>query len=246
MDDDQAAIQQAADSFVNVIQSSGLDYQLGVITTDSDIPGAFVGDKGFTNDLAKFKTNVVQGTSGSGTESGVYWAEKSLMANGGVVKLGYPRAGASLSVIMLSDETEQYTSYSGGKAFDPVNNLFMQNGYRVYSIISLKPYVKDAPNSFYDELAINTGGSVADIANLNSFDAIMKDIAQKAGAAAAGYKLAKPAISGYTTVKVNGTVVPPNATNGWQYVPSTQSIVFSGTAIPTAGSKISVTYYSAS
>ena len=87
---------------------------------------------------------------------------------------------------------------------------------------------------------------MADIANLNSFDAIMKDIAQKAGAAAAGYKLAKPAISGYTTVKVNGTVVPQNATNGWQYVPSTQSIVFSGTAIPTAGSKISVTYYSAS
>jgi hypothetical protein len=43
-------------------------------------------------------------------------------------------------------------------------------------------------------------------------------------------------------VYVNGVVIPQNATNGWSYYPSNNSIRFHGTAIPAQGSSISVTF----
>jgi hypothetical protein len=43
-------------------------------------------------------------------------------------------------------------------------------------------------------------------------------------------------------VKVNGMLIPNNASNGWIYVSSSNSIVFKGSAIPTQGANIQVNY----
>jgi hypothetical protein len=43
-------------------------------------------------------------------------------------------------------------------------------------------------------------------------------------------------------VSVNGSVIPQNATNGWQYSSTANSILFYGTAVPAQGASINVAF----
>lgn len=246
MRDEQQAVADAADTFINRINSSGLDYQIGTINTGSSVYLADTNeDGGFTSDLTEFKSDVInQGTSGSHIETGIYNAELSLLStslgnssDGAVTTAGYPRADASLSVVILSDEASQY-SRRAGTTFDVSNNLFLDRNYRVFSIVTPDPY----NNSQYDELALATGGRVADISGISGFESIMDDIAVKAGAAASQFQLPNTPISGTITVSVNGTEVPKNNSNGWAYFSQSNSIVFYGSAVPSEGDSIEVVY----
>lgn len=71
-------------------------------------------------------------------------------------------------------------------------------------------------------------------------------MAQNAGASSAGYKLSKAEaqhiLSSSILVTVNGTKVNRNSSNGWQYYPLSESIVFTGAAIPTQGADIVIAY----
>ena len=143
-----------------------------------------------------------------------------------------------LSVIILSDEKSQYTSRSGYITFDPSNNLFIDRGYTVYSIINT--YINSS--SQYDDLAINTNGLIADISNTSNYSTIMNTIAQKASGNL-GYKLTNENVIESTIyVKVNDVEVAHDNTNGWKYIPAYNSILFYGTAVPKDGDKISVSY----
>lgn len=238
MGNEQAALSQAAADFISVITGSGLDFQIGTITTDRQTLRGL----GYTADTAQFENDAVAGTSGSGRESGIYWAERSLLStalgdneDGSSTAAGYPRTGASLSVVMLSDEPDQYSGYAG-TSFDPTDNLFIDRSYPVYSIIN-----EGSPGD-YDDLALATGGSTASIADTTQFPAIMNAIATNAGGAASLFQLDETPISSTLIVTVNGLTVPEDGDNGWQYVAGSNSIVFRGTAVPGEGEAIVVQY----
>ena len=238
MGDEQTAISDIADDFENAVTSANLDYRVGVITTDSDALRDTYVDGGFTDDITEFKSDIVAGTSGSPTESGIWFAEQALQPGGTVETDGYPRSGASLSVIMISDEDDQYSSYSpSSSSFDASNNLFIDNSYSVYSIIddSYSYY-----NTDYSDLASNTGGSVADIKDKTSYSLIMTEIAQAASGSASLFTLNEKAIAGSVKVSVNGVAVSEDASNGFQLV--NNNIVFYGTSKPEAGDSIAVQY----
>ncbi|POB68642.1 cell surface protein, partial [Vibrio vulnificus] len=115
------------------------------------------------------------GTNGSGYERGIYFAEMALAPTTGTVAVaGYPRAGASLSVIIMSDEESQYPT----RDFDVNNNLFVDNGYRVYSIVD----PNDARVSQYDDLSQTSLGLVLNINEKTEYKQFMTDIANNAGA----------------------------------------------------------------
>lgn len=238
MGNEQAALSQAAADFISVITASGLDFRIGTITTDRQT----LRGQGYTADTMQFEQDAVAGTSGSGRESGIYWAERSLLStalgdaeDGSSTLAGYPRAGASLSVVMLSDEPDQYSRYAG-TAFDPTDNLFIDRSYPVYSIIN-----EGSPGD-YDDLALATGGSTASIADTSQFPAIMNAIATNAGGAASLFQLDETPISSTLVVTVDGVEVPEDVDNGWQYVAGSNSIVFRGTAVPGEGAAIVVRY----
>lgn len=250
MSDDQQSLADAADSFVNVMQSSGLDFQIGAINTGETIELADTNEDGaFTNDLQEFRDDVVnQGTYGSATETGIYNAEQALLStaqgdaeDGVVTAEGYPRSGSSLSVVILSDEPSQYTRRSaGGAEFDPQINLFTERGYTVYSLVD----ENDAPNSQYDDLALATGGSFGNIGATQDFSAFMEEISKNAGGVSNRFELPENVDPVTIEVRKNGTVVPvsQDAQNGWIYRPLSNTVLLRGTALPVGGDVITIRY----
>lgn len=234
MREEQSAISSAASEFWNKMTSAGLDFNVGVITTDSQS----LRGTGFTTDQTQFQSDVRPGTNGSAYERGIYFSELSLLstalgdsADGSVTTAGYPRRGASLSVIIMSDEESQYPG-----SFDCTNNLFVDRDYKVYSIINTS-----SPGQ-YDDLANTSGGLVASINDTTQFPTIMTQIATEAGGATSSYVLTNSPISSTIAVYINNTLVPNSSTDGWAYIESNNSIIFYGSYIPNSGDSVDVVY----
>ncbi|WP_157600032.1 vWA domain-containing protein [Saccharospirillum impatiens] len=247
MSDEQDALSQAAQDFVAVINNSGFDYSIGVITTgydsvltqhDTDFPKLLTPAEG-SDGLTELENRLVAGTGGSSTETGIYNAETTLSAGGDAADEGMPRQNSSLSVILLSDEESQYERRStDGVAFDVANNVFVTEGYTFHSIV--EPY--DAEDSQYDDLSNETSGLVADIENLLSFEQFMTDIADAAGAISSQFGLSQEPITTSIVVTNNGATVPRSLSNGWSINEGSTRIVFHGTELPAAGDEIVVSY----
>lgn len=236
MGDEQQAVSDAAIAFESTVSRSGLDFKVGIVTSDSSILRDSNSDGGFTSDISEFKVDAIVGTGGSGTESGLFHAEESLGSSGSATVAGYPRSGASLSVIFLSDEPDQYSSYSGGATFDSSNNLFVSNSYRAYAIVN-------SSGIDYVNLADATGGSSASIDNPSEFPTIMNLIAQNAGGASSQFILTNTPVVSSISVSVNGTRVNYSSTSGWDYNIQANTIVFYGAAIPGAEDSVQISYH---
>ncbi|WP_087024409.1 DUF7151 family protein [Thaumasiovibrio subtropicus] len=241
MSDEQDEISQLTASFENRIANAGIDFQVGTITTDSTT----LRGNGFTNDPTQIALDFKPGINGNTWERGIQMSESALRsatlgdsADGSVTAAGYPRAGASLSVVIMSDERSQYA----GNSFDVNNNLFVERGYRVYAIVD----PDDADRSQYDDLAVSTFGQTLNITAMTEYDTFMDTIANNAGATSAGYKLtlaeSHKVLASSISVNVEGNPVTRNTSDGWQYYPLSGSIVFTGSAIPAEGETITVAY----
>jgi trimeric autotransporter adhesin len=149
-----------------------------------------------------------------------------------------------------------YQPCDGGISFDANNNLFKTRGHRVYSIIGLdsstglagtcsaKPTsagTANNKNTAYFDLAKATGGSSSSICNVK-YDDILENISTQSAAASSSYNLSRKPISSSIIVKTNGVTIAQDASNGWMYNSSSNSIVFSGSGWPAAGAKIEVSY----
>lgn len=256
MGQEQAAVRTNALAFFDRLESAGLDFMIGTITTScSNLrPG------GFTNDRATFE-NAVQagliGQPGCGSyrhEAGIYYAEQALQDAGSVTTAGYPRNGSALNIVMITDAGENYSDLGDHSEFDPADNLFIDKGYRVYSIIGLDsngnagecvgPGGKsenDGPKSLYAELASNTGGFSGSICN-SDYGPVLDAIADNSAAKASDYILPETPISNSIAVLVNGTPVDRDDTNGFAFNVASNSIVFYGTAAPAPGASIAIGY----
>lgn len=266
MFDNQNALSQASDDFSKEMQGSGIAYRSAVITTGN---GATSSSNGHTyrvlrskgiieNNATLLRDALVVGTYGSGTETGIFNAEQSLQSvalgdsrDGAITIAGMPQSGATLSVIIISDEDSQYLSRAG-REFNITKNLFTDRNISVYSIIQpdfsyQSTGVFDQSNrNQYDDLSLVTHGIYTDINNKNSngdldFSTIMKQIAQDAGGRASQFTLEHSAIA-IISVKVNANLLNESTTDGYTYLQSSQAIVFHGNSIPVANATIEVNY----
>jgi hypothetical protein len=180
----QSSISGAATSFFNKVSGKNLDARMGVIATGGDgtdgthtdkctnpvTPGEALRSNGWmttsANTAAQFSgtggTGV--GSVGCGTESGIYYAAKSLGYPNSITSTTTPtvtpRSGYSwgstykLVFVIVSDEGDQFKCYNGtysagsnpsatpcsaatGTDFDNNNNVFVTNGYKVHTITGL-------------------------------------------------------------------------------------------------------------
>ncbi|MBK8397950.1 MAG: Ig-like domain-containing protein [Leptospiraceae bacterium] len=299
MSQEQEEVASATSTFFNKLSLKRIDYRLGVITTGGDGGSSECSNPNSTSGRGEslkggswipksdtaattFATRSVVGTSGCGTESGIFYASRSLGGAGGTATVT-PRSGYSdwdsdykLVYIMVSDESDQYRCYSptaypltvntaddnnvppcnsSNTAFNYTTSKFKEKNAKVYSIIGLNAQTglagkcstanvaagssNNAWTGYYD-LSVASGGTVASICS-SQYDDIMDTIVNSV-AGDSGYVLSKTPQSSSISVKVNGVVVPQSATNGWQYISASNSIVFSGSAWPASGANIEITY----
>lgn len=260
MFDYQKAISSVAKEFALAVKNVGMNFKIAIITTGL-LNEAFdvVENEGIIeNDITLFQRSLRVGTSGSATEAALYNIEKSLASkeygdkkDGLLTQLNMPRVNENLSIIILSDEPSSYQERAG-KVFDIKNNLMVNRGYRVYLIGASKVeerYVdrryfqhESSDYGVYGELVRKTGGIVQNIVNINSYDTMMNTIVEDV-LGDLGYRLRQSnVIESSIYVTVNDEEIPYGDVDGWRYVQSTNSILFSGSFIPDEDDIILIRY----
>ncbi len=119
--EEQTALAESFGSFIEYFTQSGLDYHVGVISTDmadashqgrlrEDESTTWI-DDGFSEEeaLASFSRRVLMGTSGSYTEQGLDAVVAAIDTHGEGHNEGFYREDAALSVVVISDEDDYST-----------------------------------------------------------------------------------------------------------------------------------------
>ncbi|HNO22381.1 MAG TPA: hypothetical protein PKK94_05345 [Leptospiraceae bacterium] len=272
MQQEQSAVSSAATTFFSALSNKRLDYRIGVITTDSSTLRTAGGTSWVVNSTSggqtAFVANTAAGTGGSGNESATHFAVQGIN-NGNLTPRSGSKL-YFVFVTDEGDSYQCYNGGStttpasptwspckNGTSFDTASNVFTQNSYKVFGIIGLDAATglsgkctgtngtsasnNNNQHTNYYNLALATGGSSASIC-ADDFSPIMSSIVNEAAATSSPYVLSKSPISSTINVKVNGTDAAKSSVNGWTYDASSNSIIFSGTAWPSVGASISVTY----
>ena len=229
-------------TFMNVFQSSGIDYNIGFITTDDD---AMVGDL-VTVTTADPVTEVTQiidsiGIGGSATEKGMDNAYDALQTGGDFGPgSAFWRNDAKLIVIFVSDEDDSssttpttFKTYAvavkGGADYVTAHavagdypggctaNGGAAEAYEYYTIVN---YLN---GTFLSICADDWGTPLETLAN----DSILKNT----------FTLTEPAIEDTIYVEIDGI-----STDQWTYDSATNSISFNEGYTPVAGATIYVSY----
>ncbi|MCB0348352.1 MAG: VWA domain-containing protein [Bdellovibrionales bacterium] len=91
------------------------------------------------------------------------------------------------------------------------------------------------------DMASSTDGVQGSICDTN-FSASLNLIQQQISELSTQFYLSRVPIVSTIKVKVNGSTVAKNNTNGWDYIESTNSVKFYGSAVPAEGDSISINF----
>ena len=289
MDTSQQAIAANFQRFIAKFQQNGFDFQIAVTTSDAykdDFQpalgmsvyrqGTYVNSAGQTitapkilnkntPDLEKaFIANILRGIAGSGDER-TFQSMHAALVNTSNVALGFPRAEAYLSVIMVSDEDDFSWNGTTTKEYlydDPalftlpsyVSFLDTLTGstptnrrYNVNSIAILDQACYTALGGGTRKIAQRQNGLASMTSGIlgslcNDFGSTLSSISNKIIELSTQFYLDRTPSPGTLKVYVSGIIVPVDATNGYTYNSTNNSITFHGTSVPPAGAAISVAY----
>lgn len=254
--------------FINNFVTLGLDFQIGVITTDMDDPtqqGKIRGDiitANTVNPINEFAAQVDQGAGGSGDERALdaaYTAMETSSASSliapGNENEGLIRAGSNLSVITVSDE-DDYSNISAGDfsnwldAYqgDPLLSSFSaitgpeSQGLFTMPCISFTSGTSAEPVSKYPKVINQTGGMHANICDMD-FLTILNFLSYTSAGLAITFDLTHlPTDTTQIEVEIDGQTVPYSTTDGWSYAPGTNRIIFHGSWIPAPSANVVISY----
>ncbi|MCB9679161.1 MAG: choice-of-anchor D domain-containing protein [Alphaproteobacteria bacterium] len=255
--DDVNALRNNFNLFIQGFLTLGLDYQIGVVTTDMVDPlqsGRLQGPLITTSTpdpVAQFSVNADVGTNGSIDEMGLAAAYAALtppiITN---ENLGLVRPGSLLSIIVISDEPDQSSitapemitfldAYQGDPA---LTSLSIVGGPKTGILPCWRGIFPAAPVPKYWNVALNTGGIHANICNLD-MSVILQQLAIVAAGLEDSFTLTNvPADPSQIEVRVDGVLMPEDLVNGWSYDAGTNTVYFHGTEIPPAGSDVTVEF----
>lgn len=201
--------------FMDYFIGSGLDFHIGVITTDLDDPnqgGRLQYGMGFKyietetpNPIEVYMDMATVGTEGSGQERGLGTTYASIEDLGDTYNAGFYREGASLHTTVLSNE-DDFTpaSYISQSEFvDWYDSLKEETDERTFNSIVCVSSTEECPDlgTTYVRTSEEIGGIVWDISRED-----WADLLDQLGAQAAGLKreyfLSKIPVASTITVKV--------------------------------------------
>ena len=238
MIEEQQALSNAAVSLYDAFVASGLDFRLGVITTDGEV----LRGTGFTTSATQFQQDVRVGINGNGVEMGLEYARRAiLLAKQHTVPERQVRPGAGLVVVFFSDEASTN--------LDPVSayaDFFRSEGAVAFAIVGPKPtgcqrvgLGKARAGTAYIDVSTATGGSSGSICNPNLSETI-EDVLLGALGAASKSPLEYTPISGTLSVRTD-QLIPRSRKSGFDYEPAGNSILFFG-MVPPTGTTFDVAY----
>jgi len=268
MSDDVADLAAHFDTFISTFTNLGLDYHIGVTTTDMDSggeKGALLGPV-ITTDLnaaqakAEFLSQTGQGSSGSASEQGFDAAHAALTSP--MIDSGYNadllREDASLNVIVVSDEDDNSNS-SGGANLSKAGFASFLDGYlgdpdltSFSGMVGPETGVScgifgsgsDATAAPQYVWAIDsTGGVHANMCDLDVQE-VLTFLSYEAAGLISHFELDFDPAAGAAgmTVTVDGEEVPRNSVLGWTYDTESGEVVFHGESVPDPGASIIISY----
>jgi len=240
-------------SFVSIIQSQNVDYQIGVVSTDVGDNGALQGSIPIitpaTPDPAQeFAANVNLGTHGSGWEKGMDSAwlalQPGILASGGL-NAGFLRPLAGLRIIFVSDENDSSNSLSGVPAYVSFyQGLKGDPAMVVTSDITGGVTGCQGPGGYAslgsDYIAATnlTGGISASICDSN-WSGIMNNLAWMSVSLSDSFGLMEPnPIPNTIVVYLDGVIV----NTGWVYDAFNNAIIFDVDHIPPDQTQVDIEY----
>jgi len=190
MSDDQAKLASGFGPAILAILASGVDWHVGVITTDTDDrthSGRLVaspnGDRWLDADTPfvdeAFAVLVTVGDTGSGDERGLEALQLALVDHADGINAGFRREEAALHTVVLSDEDDasrgvvldDLAAWYEALAPEPEDAVF----HAVVGTDATGPFGALNYGGRYIALAEATGGSVADIARVDEADYSLLD-----------------------------------------------------------------------
>lgn len=261
MSEEQSSLGNNLNAFLQFAQSAGIDYHIGVVTTDvtnSRDGGRFRGSPRIietsTPDVENvFRSTVSLGTSGSASERGLeaaYLALSDPLIN--THNAGFLRQDAALAVIFVSDEPDH------SNRTVPFYENFLRNlkGFSNPSMLSVSAVVGTtnprcegpggrasyAPR--YIEIANNTGGVVESICSAN-WGRTLGNIALSSFGLRAQFTLSSAPVGATLRIRVDGVDVPGTDASGnqrWSFDGNGNTVTFQPGYIPPEGASIEVTY----
>lgn len=285
----QQAVADNFRRFIQQYQDKGFDFQIAVAATDGWMDtfntsltrsrfktGSYTPSGGgsavqapailtpSTPDLEQaFVANVMVGISGNGDERAFSSIENAL-ENTSNQALGFPRADAFLSVIIVSDEEDFSQTVSSFSESYTNPNLISVAHYRDYlseltgstesnrkfNVSSIAIFDSDCRTALgggvrkvaqrYRELTESTAGILGSLCD--DFADTLATISNKVIELVTAFNLERIPQAGTLKVFVDGTEIAESSVDGYTYNAAANSITFHGAAIPPAGAAISVSF----
>jgi hypothetical protein len=236
---EQAALANAAESLFDAFRRSGIDFRIGVISTDSEV----LRGAGFTNQLDTFKANVRVGINGNGLEMGIEYGLRALRRakTPSLPESFRVRDDAGLVVVFLSDEEN-----TGLMSVPDYAQAYTAEKAVAFGIVGPRPLGctrvglgRAVAGTEYIDLAARTGGSTGSICNPNLTEVVEEILFGSIGASSKSPLDRRP-ISGSLAVDTDRPI-PRTRTNGFDYDPGANTVLFFG-SVPPAGSGFRAAY----
>ena len=238
MSDQQSEISTNASLFMTALDATGIDYQVGVITTDSPALFAPIITNASADPVADFGTAVMVGTAGDADEQGLQMSRDATGA-GGI--LGFIRESSLLAIVVVSDEEDQstgttteYANHFESLKLDPDHVSF-------HSVVAITdPSVLGtcgvSAGLRYMDVSLLTDGLVFD-ACTGTWGSFLEAIVLDATAPVNRFNLTDEPVEETISVMVDGMW-----DIRWDYYASPPRIVFWPDAIPSSLATVDITY----
>jgi hypothetical protein len=253
------------DRFLRVLVAAGVDFHVGVTSTDLD---ARTGDGGrlrgaprfidsrTPNAAEVFRRAVSFPASDVRLEEGLSAMYAALTPpNRDGANAGFLRPDAALAVIVLSDEDDGSVPPAAFYARF-LKNLKGQGREGNVSFSAVAGPLPDGcvpagqedvfgaeadPAVRYQEVVDATNGVFGSVC-ANDFSRFVTDLATRLGSLRRVFPLSAPPVTSTIVVRVNGRVVPMGADTGWTFRGGDRTIVFEGRYVPPPRAAIEIEY----
>jgi len=232
-------------SFISAFASSGVSYQIAIITTDSS---SFVGpiiDSSSTDPTGEFDTQIDSiGVGGSTMEKGLHYAYESTTVGDAAPGAGFQRPDARLVVVYVSDEPDHsdHGATSGMTYADYANSL--KSLKSSLDLIVAHAIAGDYPSGCsanggaqfgegYYEVVSQTAGTFMSICAADW--SVTMDTLARDSIMSNGFTLTGDAIPDSIEVYVDSVLV-----TSWIYDEATRTVLLASP--PAEGSNIDITY----
>lgn len=252
MSEEQEVVVDGLGVFVDVLETFGADWQVGVTTTDVATDGGELLSGILTpldDDVeSAFASALVVGHRGSIEEQGLEamrLATSEPLLSG--ANAGFVRDGAGLAVVVVSDEDDQ-SPLAVSEYEAHLQALKGGSGARVSVVVGDLPagcatsYAAADAGERYRAIAADTAG-YSDTICRRDFTTTMKALALNGLGLSDTFTLQQVPEVASLEVTVDGVKIFRRPDNGWQYDPGANAIVFSGYAIPAPGAQVVVQYF---